>query len=124
MRNRFRWIGPGFPLEKGLYGYPNLKTDIELVKDSIKQILLTRKGERVMLRNFGSNLHKLIFEPNDELLAELVRVEVEETLREWEPRIEIVEVDTYRQGHEVRIEIAFRVVDTGEQGSTSIGLTI
>ncbi len=118
------WSGPGFPFEKGVYGYPNIKKDIELIKDSIKQILLTRKGERVMLRNFGSNLHKLIFEPNDELLAELVKVEVEEAIGEWEPRVEIVEVETLRKGYEVKVYITFRIVETEEVGFLELPLTI
>jgi len=118
------WKGPGFPLEKGLYGYPRIKEDIELIKDSIKQILLTRKGERVMLRNFGSNLHKLIFEPNDELLKELVRVEVEEAIKEWEPRVEIVKVETERIEHEVRVDITFRVIASGVVANTSFSLGI
>ncbi len=116
------WRGPGFPLERGLYGYPKVKEGINLIKDSIKQILTTRKGERVMLRNFGSNLHKLIFEPSDELLEELVRVEVEEVIKEWEPRVEIVDVQTERQGHEVRVGITFRVIATGDIGHVDFGI--
>ena len=118
------WKGPGFPLAKGAYGYPQVKEGMDLIRDSIKQILTTRKGERVMLRNFGSNLHKLIFEPNDELLEDLVRVEVEEAIREWEPRVEIVDVQTQRLGHEVRVEITFRVIATGEVGGLTLNLTL
>lgn len=118
------WKGPGFPLEKGYYGYPKIKENLEIIKDSIKQILLTRKGERIMLRNFGSNLHKLIFEPNDELLGKLVRVEVEEAIREWEPRIEVLNVETSRQEHEVRIGITFRVLKDGTVGSVNLRLNL
>ncbi len=116
------WKGPGFPLVKGVYGYPQTKEGIDLIKDSIRQILTTRKGERVMLRNFGSNLHKLIFEPNDELLEELVRIEVEEAIKEWEPRVEIVDVRTERREREVKIGIILRVIATGETVYTSLNL--
>ena len=118
------WKGPGFPLEKGLYGYPKIKKDVELIKDSIKQILTTRKGERVMLRNFGSNLHKLIFEPNDEFLNELVRIEVEEAIREWEPRVEIVDVQAERREHELRINVVFRVTTTEKEGNTNFRIPV
>lgn len=66
-------------------------TDVE---ESILQILRTAKGERVMRPDFGCGIHEYAFATVD--TATLTRVEstVEGALREWEPRIEVLEVNT------------------------------
>ena len=42
--------------------------DHEHIKESIRQILGTRIGERFMRPDFGSRLHELVFEGNDAVL--------------------------------------------------------
>ncbi len=43
------------------------ETDQTAVKSDLMHLLLTNKGERFYLPNFGTNLLKFIFEPNDSL---------------------------------------------------------
>jgi len=62
------------------------------IHESIRQILGTRKGERFLRPNFGTELHKLIFEPNNRILYGLIRHEVITVLDEWEPRIIVTDV--------------------------------
>jgi phage baseplate assembly protein W len=62
------------------------------VEESIRVILGTQYGERVMRPNFGSNLKSLIFAPNNTTTAHLARFYVEEGLKLWEPRIDVIEV--------------------------------
>lgn len=64
----------------------------EKINMSIKAILSTRRGERVNRPTFGSMLHTLVFEPNDDLLHPLLRRETEKALRDWEKRIRVVRV--------------------------------
>ena len=73
--------------------------DIELIHEeaSIRQSVLllmsTRPGERVMRPEYGCELHKLIFSPNDETSAGLAIYYVKQALNKWEPRIEILNLD-------------------------------
>jgi phage baseplate assembly protein W len=63
------------------------------VFDSIKQILGTPVGSRVMRRDFGSRLHEIPFEPQDESTVSLIKHFVADAIGKWEPRVEVVRVD-------------------------------
>jgi phage baseplate assembly protein W len=62
------------------------------VEESIRLILGTQYGERLMRPTFGSNLRTLAFAPNNSSTANLARYYVAEGLARWEPRIEVIEV--------------------------------
>ena len=62
------------------------------VEESIRLILGTQYGERLMRPTFGSNLRTLSFAPNNSSTANLARYYVAEGLARWEPRIEVLEV--------------------------------
>ena len=117
-----KWIGPGYPFTKGLLGYPNIKTDEQLIKDSIFQILNTRKGERFFNREFGSDLYKLVFEPNDEILRDLIDIEVKEAIGKWEDRVEVLGTNTVINENQITVEISYRVKDTGNLDTISLSI--
>ena len=62
------------------------------VEEAIRLILMTMRGERPMRPEFGSELHLLMFSPNDASTAGQARRYVFEALARWEPRIEVQEV--------------------------------
>lgn len=85
-------------------------------EDSIRQaiwiILSTAKGERVMRPDFGCGLQELVFTVNDASTRGMAEFEVTEALRLWEPRIEVLEVETTsagEQGEQLLIQITYRV---------------
>ena len=62
--------------------YFNSHSSVELVKNNLRQLLLTEKGERIMLPDFGLSLRKFLFEPLDEILVKIMRDHILEGLRE------------------------------------------
>ena len=62
----------------------------KLIRANLIDLLTTRKGDRVMLPEFGTNLHLAVFEPYDEFLVEDIKNEVIRTVSIWEPRVEIL----------------------------------
>jgi phage baseplate assembly protein W len=85
------------------------------VRQSIEIILSTEKGERVMRPDFGSELGKLLFAPNNGTTQALAAFEVEEALRSWEPRIEVIAVAAHSDGvagEQLLIDIDYRVRST------------
>jgi len=56
-------------------------------------LLLTEKGERYYNPEYGTNLLKFIFEPNDELTASLVEEDIKQTVSTFIPEIKITSVD-------------------------------
>ena len=62
------------------------------IKESIKDILLTPLGSRVMLPEYGSRLFELIDRKvDDEFRADLACYVIE-AVEKWEPRVKIDEV--------------------------------
>lgn len=66
--------------------------DIEAVKNSIKNALLTSPGEKILTPEFGADLRQYLFEPIDVYTSELIQDDIEQKLPEMEPRIEIEDV--------------------------------
>ena len=57
------------------------------VRESIRIILTTEPGERLMLPSFGAGLRSFLFEPNVPATHRLIEERVQFALRRWEPRI-------------------------------------
>src|SRR4051794_14470370 len=64
----------------------------EDIRQSIRIILETAPGERVMRPNFGCGIHELVFTHMDSTSLQRIRSLVEEALRRCEARIEVIEV--------------------------------
>ena len=59
---------------------------VEHLQQSIRDILSTPLGSRVMRRDYGSNLFKLIDNPSTAALVPLLTAATGEALARWEPR--------------------------------------
>jgi len=62
------------------------------VKQSVVNLLLTIPGERPFQSNLGSRISELLFEPLDFGVAAQIQSEIKTTIRNYEPRIGIVEL--------------------------------
>lgn len=84
------------------------ETDIQ---QSIRIILGTAPGERVMRPDFGAGLKKLVFEPLNTTTAALAQYSVEQALIQWEPRIDQIRVKVTPQPStaSLTIDIRYRV---------------
>lgn len=74
-----------------------LVTDTQDVDQCIRIILTTPRGSEPHRPSFGSNLHLYLDYPVNSARPHIVR-EAVNSLREWEPRIEIVKVDVQLDG--------------------------
>lgn len=94
MKDIREYLGQGikFP-DRLVNGKRSLVNDKELVEQSIKIILDTPKGHRFMLPEFGSRLHELIFEPNDDVLKDLMAYFIYEAITTWEKRVQYVKTE-------------------------------
>lgn len=61
----------------------------EHLKQSVKDILTTRIGTRIMRREYGSRLPELVDNPMNELLKVELFAATAEALARWEPRIRL-----------------------------------
>lgn len=66
----------------------------EDIKEAIRIILGTAKGERVMRPEFGCGIHEYVFTSMNAVNLSLIETSVRDALTLWEPRIELVNVNT------------------------------
>ena len=92
-------IGLGVDLSFGNPGiFKTLFTSNDQAKANIRNLLLTRKGERYNQLEFGTNLLSLVFLPSNTELKDLISAEITAALNFWLPYIvvqnlEILNVD-------------------------------
>jgi len=87
-------IGLNFPFkdsEKGFY-LDMTTTDAEEIRASLMFLLLTNKGERFMMPEFGSDLLKYVFEPNDSRTISDLKESINVTVGKFIPNIEINDI--------------------------------
>lgn len=108
--------GFAFPLQTNPRGGILEAQHARKIRQSIRVILGTQHGERLMRPTFGCNLRSLIFAPNNAGTANLARHYVEEGLRRWEPRIilDAVTVKNDLEQDRLVIELAYRIRATYE----------
>lgn len=97
------------------------------VRQAILLLLSTSPGERVMRPDYGCELHKLIFSPNDETSAGLAIHYVRRALELWEPRVDIVHLDAIRDEDDpvrltVHLEYRVRTTQRLQEESFSVNL--
>ena len=115
MKKSFLGKGFAFPFSVNEKGNIALSSEEENIKDSIKIILGTAKGERLMNPEFGCDIHKLVFHPNSPNTAALVNYYVTEALHKWEPRISDVIVDAQpdpERENVMNVRIIYKVIRT------------
>lgn len=61
--------------------------NIDAVKTSIDNILRTSPGERVMLRDFGSDIKGMLFENINSNLADMVANDIKDSIAQWDNRV-------------------------------------
>lgn len=120
------YTGLSFPFRIGSKGrvVVSTTTDVELahIKESIKQILLTQKGERVNEPEFGAGLRQMVFESFDETIVSVINYKINEALTIWEPRIEVTNIMVSEIEDGIGVEVNFRVLTSLLETSTSIVL--
>ena len=83
--------GIDFPFRDSLQGnYLRMTgTPEKEIRADLIHLLLTRKGSRYYLPDFGTRLYQFIFEPNDTVTFDLIETEIRESVKNYIPNLEI-----------------------------------
>lgn len=97
--------------------------EMDHLQQSIRDILTTPIGSRVMRRNYGSRLLELIDQPaNDDLKLELYAATAE-ALQEWEPRLKLDQVEaSIQENGKITLFLSGTYVPTANNVELSIEL--
>ena len=103
-------IGWKFPVEiDAQTGKFKTQEGDEDIKEAIKIILTTKKGERMGNPNFGSNLFKFMFTGVNYTELKELEYEITKALNMWEPRIKNLEVEAAPdRGHKGRVIVSVK----------------
>ena len=63
------------------------------IKQSLRSLVLTRKGEKLFQPEDGCEVFNLLIEPLDPMTGDAIRDEIINTLNQYEPRISLIDVD-------------------------------
>lgn len=69
-----------------------LKKDVASIKQSLRNLLLTKKGERPFHQNYGSNIYNYLHEPIDIVTQSLLENEISVAINNHEPRVKLLNV--------------------------------
>jgi phage baseplate assembly protein W len=112
------FIGAGwsFPTSITPAGTIRLITGDDEINASIRMILSTIPGERVMRPEFGCRMWSMIFAPLTDGTLGQIEQYVREALDRWEPRIDLERVIAVadQDAAEVKIELDYRLRSTND----------
>jgi len=98
--------------------------DAASIKAAVKNLILTDAGERPFNPTLGSSIRGLLFEPASPIIASELEARIRNVLRNFEPRIQLLQVDvvTIFDRNEFEVTIGFRM--TGDTRTTVVPITL
>jgi len=109
------YINIDFPFrdsDKGFYFKLN-RTEKDAIRSDLLHLLLTNKGERLYLPDFGSDLRKYIFEPNDDITHGKIKDSLNESIKLYIPNLLVNEISFKTNEIEelIIVELKYTVVE-------------
>ena len=103
-------IGISLPIQITNTAFEQTFQTSEQVKSNIKNLLLTKKGERILQPEFGSGLQSLLFEPNVDDFEGRIEDTINESLEQWLPYVTAEEIDidasdTLRDNNRINVSV-------------------
>lgn len=110
------FININFPFKdssKGFFLDLN-KDDNSAIKADLMHLILTRKGERLYLPDFGTNLLQYIFNPNDSKTQSEIKQEISQVVKKYLPKLSINEVtvtESVNSEYAATVRIDYTITD-------------
>ena len=92
------------------------KTNVDAVKQSLRNLLLTDRGERLFQPKVGGHIRAMLFENITSQTFITMQEHIKDVIEAHEPRADVIDVivaQTFND-HEVQVTIVFRVVNIQE----------
>jgi len=120
MTRDFLGTGWAHPVGTDYQGDIELSSAEDNIRQSVRIIIGTAKGERVMRPDFGCEVHDYVFAAADPATLSMIEDAVEDALVQWEPRIDVerVEAAPDEENHNrVLVEIDYWVRETNSSAN-------
>ena len=107
-------VGITLPIQRGNEGYfrQSFRT-FDQVRSNLKNLLLTKRGERILQPDFGSGLHDLLFNPATEKFEEDLETTINDAVAKWLPYVivEDINIDISKEmtdNNQAKVSLKFR----------------
>jgi phage baseplate assembly protein W len=112
--------------DKGLFLEMN-KIDKRAIKSDLMHLLLTNKGERLYMPEFGTNLKKYLFEPNISSVSSDIKGEIQTAISNYIPNLQVDNLEVVQkegEDHSVYVRLDYTVTNDTFQESDFILLEL
>ena len=101
------------------------QTNEDSIISSLKNIILTRKGERPFFPEFGCNVSGLLFENFTQFTADAIETEIRTAVENFEPRVKTIKVTAKESidSNQIELILFFTTINNPEDISISFFLT-
>ena len=120
MTRDFLGTGWAHPVGTDYQGDIELSSAEDNIRQSVRIIIGTAKGERVMRPDFGCEVHDYVFAAADPATLSMIEDAVEDALVQWEPRIDVERVEAAPDEdnpNRVLVEIDYWVRETNSSAN-------
>jgi phage baseplate assembly protein W len=138
MNIRKNTYGINFPFDDSDSGDFLLLTEIPEteIKSNLIHLLLTRKGSRYYLPDFGSNLYQYVFEPLDDIVIGKIEDEINDAVERYIPNLKISKitierfydnieyVNDQKQQHTIKIKIDYVITSRTFQSPDTVTIVL
>ena len=102
----------------------NVLSNVDAVARSVKNLVLTNKGERPYQPFLGCDVRNRLFELAEDFTEDEIVENIEEVIGEYEPRAELIDViaNVRPDQNAVDVSITFRVIN--QTGQTTVNLLL
>lgn len=112
-KSDFGYIDLSFNPEINNLGDISSVTDRNAIKQSLINIINTRRGQRLMEPQFGAGIERFLFEPLDEQTGMDIGKAIEYNIKTFEPRVRLtgvyVTIDWDNEGYDVSVR--YNIID-------------
>jgi len=85
--------------------------NVDAVKASVRNILGTRQGSRVMLPTFAETFSSMLFDPIDSHLASFLSEQVKKSIETWDNRVSVItsEFSSFPDQNRISVTVYFSI---------------
>lgn len=107
----FKDLSMTFQVNPLNYDLIPLKNETAIAR-SVRNLVLTYPGERFFNENLGSKVSRSLFENIDEISASVIKDEIENTIRNYEPRVSLISVDVAPnyEDNEFNVTLNYKII--------------
>lgn len=93
------------------YDILSLKNESAIAR-SVRNLVMTNPGERFFNPSVGSDISQSLFENIDPISASVIKSQIENTIKNYEPRVELlgVDVDPYYDDNSFNVTVRYKII--------------